>query len=120
MWVNVIIHCGEEMKPGVLTTEHAASSYGLPILLLDGKPHGPGDLPGAVLTIPDASPEVIRAARRAGWRIKEVLTHKMSCLLTEETYEKLRQISFEQRKTIGTLIREAIEQYLKGLERRPE
>lgn len=28
----------------VLTTEHSASSYGVPVLLIDGEPYGPGDL----------------------------------------------------------------------------
>jgi len=29
---------------GTLTTEHPTSSYGLPILLVDGEPYGPADL----------------------------------------------------------------------------
>jgi hypothetical protein len=29
---------------GLLTTDHAASSYGQPVLVVDGVAHGPGDL----------------------------------------------------------------------------
>jgi len=36
-----------------LTTEHAASSYGVPVLLVDGVPHGPCDLlPAGDLGLP--------------------------------------------------------------------
>lgn len=48
-----------------LTTEHSASSYGLPVVVLNGEPYGPGDLPPGELQVPTA---LIEAGRRAGYR----------------------------------------------------
>lgn len=31
-------------EQGVLTDEHAQSSYGLPVLVIDGEAYGPGDV----------------------------------------------------------------------------
>ena len=46
--------CGETVwdaaPEGVLTDEHAACSYGQPVVLIDGVPHGPGDLRGEVVS----------------------------------------------------------------------
>ena len=57
-----------------LTTEHAASSYGMPVLVRgDGKVYGPGDLPGVVLHLSatnDADAELIAPAVAAGWTVK--------------------------------------------------
>lgn len=36
----------QKTVPATLTTDHAASSYGLPVVLIDGEAHGPADLPG--------------------------------------------------------------------------
>lgn len=57
----------EEATPAVLTTQHSASSYGLPVLLLAGKPYGPGDLPDAVLVVRD--PVIAARAEAAGYRV---------------------------------------------------
>jgi len=35
--------CHSSAGPGWLTTEHVASSYGQPVLVLDGQAYGPGD-----------------------------------------------------------------------------
>lgn len=49
---------------GTLTTDHATSSYGIPVLLIDGVPHGPADrvrgLNEFFVEVPDA-----RTAREA-------------------------------------------------------
>ena len=50
--LHVHVHAGGETIPATLSTEHAASSYGQPVLLLDGgpshrgdpTPYGPGDV----------------------------------------------------------------------------
>jgi len=34
-----------EVGKAVLTTHHAASSYGQPVLVMDGQVRGPGDIP---------------------------------------------------------------------------
>lgn len=66
----------ERIEPAVLTTEHAQSSYGLPVLLIGGQVYGPADLPGLIVTA-DRYPErpsddeqaLLRAAIRAGYRV---------------------------------------------------
>lgn len=40
-------------RRGRLTTDHPRSNYGLPVLVLDGRAYGPGDLAGAVLLCDD-------------------------------------------------------------------
>lgn len=57
-----------------LTTEHAASSHGQPVLVYDDRAYGPGDLHGLVLTASAklAGAEEVRAARAAGWDINVV------------------------------------------------
>ena len=55
-----------------LTTEHAASSFGLPVLVYKGIAYGPTDLPGVTLLVPSGiSDEDSRAAKAAGWNIGE-------------------------------------------------
>lgn len=52
----------------VLTTNHARSSYGQPVLLWQGEAYGPADLPGLVLrTNATVSVPFFEAARLAGW-----------------------------------------------------
>ena len=60
---------------GLLTDEHSASSYGLPVLVIDGVPYGPRDQydgwPISRLLIDaDAGEEVFDAAQRAGWVVQ--------------------------------------------------
>ena len=75
----------ERTYNGVLTTDHAASSYGLPVLVRDdGQVLGPNDLDDLHLLTrparsedvegneyaeyPDGAAELVAAARRAGYR----------------------------------------------------
>ena len=44
----------------VLTTEHAASSYGQPVLVVDGVAYGPGD------SVPSAPARIIATTRTTG------------------------------------------------------
>ena len=64
----------------VLTTDHPASSYGLPVLVYRGEAYGPGDLPGLTLTIDrsDVAPEQLASIRAAGWHVR-VLAHCAWC-----------------------------------------
>ena len=79
MHIHVIIAAGN--VPATLTTERPESSYGVPVLLVEGDAYGPGDLiavgnpakhcpaGGLVLeAIGNASGEDVNVARRAGWR----------------------------------------------------
>lgn len=59
---------------GTMTTEHAASSYGLPVLVIDGQAYGPGDVlcHGRVaadveIGLIGASADELSACRRAGY-----------------------------------------------------
>lgn len=45
------------MSTIILTTEHAASSYGLPVLAVDGEPYGPADI------LPSGEPAVAWVTR---------------------------------------------------------
>lgn len=38
----------------------------------------------------------------------------LHCLISEETYEKLREVAFKDRVSLAELIRKAVEEYLKG------
>lgn len=52
-----------------LTTEHPASSYGLPVAVADGEPYGPGDVWGWLeLDVEDE--HAVGAARRAGYDVR--------------------------------------------------
>lgn len=56
-----------------LTTDHAAASYGLPVLVKDGQAYGPADLPNVTVFISNASDDgaaLISSAMRAGWRVR--------------------------------------------------
>lgn len=53
--LSVVLHVPGRTVPATLSTDHAASSHGQPVLLIDGDPHGPGDLtrwgPAATLRV---------------------------------------------------------------------
>lgn len=49
-------YVGSPYPEAVLTTEHSASSYGQPVLLIGGEAFGPGDL----LTLPEGGVIVAR------------------------------------------------------------
>ena len=52
---------------GELTTDHPSSSYGIPVVLIDGVPHGPGDLAGRSFTpmprLKDGAPSLLGMGR---------------------------------------------------------
>lgn len=56
-----------------LTTEHAASSYGQPVLVRDDKAYGPADLADVTLHLSATSAnhaDLIAPARAAGWTVQ--------------------------------------------------
>lgn len=64
----------EAPRPGELTDEHSASSYGLPVLLLGSEPVGPGELPpehliALVGVTEEEETAILAAARQAGYRL---------------------------------------------------
>lgn len=44
--------------PVEITDEHTASSYGQPLIVINGEPHGWGDMPAGQLQVPD--PELLK------------------------------------------------------------
>lgn len=83
--VNLTTFLDEGLLDAELTTEHPASSYGLPVLMIDGEPYGPADLAvrykpgiavphdrdetGRIIVSPEVR-EIALAARRAGYDIR--------------------------------------------------
>ena len=66
----------ETLGVGMMTTEHAMSSYGLPVWVsgLTGKAHGPADLQGEIVLMDqgqmeEEAQEMIRLARSAGYTV---------------------------------------------------
>lgn len=67
VWLDAGYPCAANGRPATLTTNHPASSYGLPVVVIDGVAHGSAEV--ASLDLGDA-PETIReAARRAGYQV---------------------------------------------------
>jgi hypothetical protein len=57
MRINVIVYSIQGALPGFLTTDHAQSSYGRPVLIVAGVSYGPDDaLPGH----PESGPQLAR------------------------------------------------------------
>jgi hypothetical protein len=55
-----------KIKEGIeLTTEHPASSYGIPVLILNGKPYGPCD--DALVKMPDGQ---LRISTLGEWLVE--------------------------------------------------
>ncbi len=52
-----------------LTTEHSASSYGIPVLVIDGEAYGPGDFVGKEVLIVEADQDELEALAHAGYSI---------------------------------------------------
>lgn len=50
--------------PVVISTEHSASSYGQPVVLINGEPYGPAEMPEGELQVP---PEYLDRVRAAGY-----------------------------------------------------
>jgi len=56
--------------PITITDEHPAASYGVPVVLIDGEPYGPGDMPPGELQIPEAVyDEVTERLTEAGYAV---------------------------------------------------
>lgn len=71
-WLHIGYPCTVTLIDGSgadaqLTTDHAASSYGQPVLMIDGVPYGSDDVDTVVL--PDAPDGINAATLRAGYRI---------------------------------------------------
>jgi hypothetical protein len=68
---------------GIMTTEHAASSYGMPVLVTDdGTAYGPGDMVGRRLHLGDSADDAglaraeridaaYAACKAAGWQMED-------------------------------------------------
>lgn len=66
-WVERLDLTGAQYIEGRLTTEHAASSYGLPVFVdEDGEALGPSDIDGGLVV---KSVEAYELTRRAGYDI---------------------------------------------------
>ena len=50
---------------GRLTTRHSASSYGHPVIVIDGEPYGPADILGVADTVAQVEGAASEAYRRA-------------------------------------------------------
>lgn len=73
------IHTSHNGKEGRLTTEHASSSYGIPVLVMDGQAYGPADLlpywPEMAMAAAEyvagwaetEGPDAVEMARQWGW-----------------------------------------------------
>lgn len=68
-------------RRGVLTCEHAVSSYGMPVAVdEDGRAYGPGDVRDGHLYLVDQNDEdeaLVEAARAAGYRIAHREVHML-------------------------------------------
>jgi len=67
-----------EARYGVLTTEHAASSYGLPVVVVDGIAYGSAEVYGGLTMTHDEdlplADEMITQAEAAGYRLHRIPT----------------------------------------------
>ena len=65
----------EDIHQGMLTTDHAESFDGVPVLVEEetGRVYQPGDLPAAATIFlelaPEEMPELVKKAREAGYRL---------------------------------------------------
>lgn len=64
--VTVTLHDGST-RPGTLTTDHAASSYRQPVVMIGGTAYGSGDV--ARISLDDAPGAITQRARDAGYAI---------------------------------------------------
>jgi hypothetical protein len=75
--ISVKLTTAGEWLPAILTDERAESSYGLPVVVVEGQDfaRGTGEL-AAVRVSAAVDPELIDAARRAGFRLVEMPNKK--------------------------------------------
>lgn len=67
LWLHEGYPCTADGRDAILTTNHAASSWGQPVILLDGVPHGSAEV--GSLDLGDTPEAVAEAARRAGYEV---------------------------------------------------
>ena len=72
VWLAAGYPCTATLHDGritaaILTTQHATSSYGAPVAVIDGVAHGYGDLRS--LALPDAPAAIVERVARAGYRL---------------------------------------------------
>ena len=65
VWLDAGYPCTANDQPATLTTNSPASSYGLPVVVIDGAPHGSADV--AALDLGDCPEPIREAAIRAGY-----------------------------------------------------
>lgn len=58
-------------RRGVLTTDHPASSYGLPVLVVDGQVYGSWEWTHPIHVAADADPGIVAGAVRAGYDVRQ-------------------------------------------------
>ena len=70
--ISVKLTAAAEWLPAILSDERAESSYGLPVVIVDGEDFARGTGEVAAVRVSSAvDPELIDAARRAGFRVEE-------------------------------------------------
>lgn len=67
VWLSAGYPCIADGRPATLTTSHAASSYGLPVVVIEGVPHGAAECESIDLS--GAPPSIVAAAIHAGYRL---------------------------------------------------
>lgn len=92
----------------LLTAEHSASSYGIPVVVVKGTAYGPGE----VFWI-DGSPEIRAQAAQAGYKVLSDQDSRwddyapavnINLRLPRDLHEALRRTSFEIRESITGII----------------
>lgn len=68
VWLDAGYPCTANGHPATLTTNHPASSYGLPVVVIDSVPHGSAEV--ATLDLRDAPNTIREAVVRAGYRVQ--------------------------------------------------
>lgn len=61
----------DQIKKATLTTDHAASSYGQPVLVIDREPYGTFDASLNNLRIVEATDEEREALKAAGYHLQD-------------------------------------------------
>lgn len=67
LWLHAGYPCTVGGLAAVLTTNSSAANYGLPVVLIDGMPHGSAEV-GAI-DLGDAPVMIVETARRAGYEV---------------------------------------------------
>ena len=77
--IQILQHADKALE-AILTTNHAASSHGLPVVVVGGQAYGPLDLEAALpryqINVPEGDQDAERAARDAGYRVYDEVLGK--------------------------------------------